>query len=888
MRERTSYVLGLVGAGIGASLTPPMQEREGRESGLALSYRVIDAEVQGFGPAHLPQLLQWARRLGFDGLNITHPFKQHVVPLLDELSEDADDLGAVNTVVFRDGRALGRNTDWSGYGRAFRRTLPNAVEDRVVLVGAGGAGVAVGYALLEQGAAHVAVVDLDQTRADDCVTRLAKKYGDDRVSATTDVVGALAEAEGLVNATPVGMFGHEGLPVAEELVHPGLWVSDVVYFPLETQLIALARATWLPGGPGWWHGRLPGGRCVRALHRPCPRRGAHVPSLRGADALMHKGIATVSLSGVLEDKLDAIAAAGFDGVEIFDNDLISSPVRPTEVAGRCAELGLSIDLFQPVRDVEGVPPDQFDRVQHRLRRKFAVMAELGTSTVLACSNVGADSLADTDLRAEQLHRIGGLAEQHGVTVAYEALAWGRHVNRVGQAWDAVVTADHPAITLAVDTFHMLARGDGGAALAGIPGDRIGFLQVADAPLLDMNVLEWSRHFRCFPGQGTLDVAGVVAAVLEAGYRGPLSLEVFSDVVREADPRATARDAMRSLVFLEDQLAQRVTGPAREVVAVAPPPASRTEAAFVEVANPADDAALPTLLDELGFRVAGRHRSKPVTWWRNGGAHIVLNEQDVADRPAATALGVVAPAVADVAERARALLWPEVDRTRGAGEALLPGVSSPSGLHVFVSSTAGEPDDWQADFIPAPTAHDREGWCGLDHVGVAVAPEQLNEEMSFFRTLFDLATGPVEEFMEPHGRLRSRALRPAAGDLRVVLNVADLGPGVRPPHGITQLAFSCRDIIDQVRALRKRGVRLMQVPDNYYDDLDARFALEPAFLAELREEGLLYDRVGDGELLHAYTETLVTGFYVELLERRGGYDGYGAANTHVRLAAQRRP
>ena len=139
--------------------------------------------------------------------------------------------------------------------------------------------------------------------------------------------------------------------------------------------------------------------------------------------------------------------------------------------------------------------------------------------ILACSSVAADSSPDIDLTAEQLHAVGALAAEYGGTVAFEALAWGRHVNRVGQAWEAVVRADHPAVTLAVDTFHMLARGDDGAALTGIPGDRIGFLQVADAPLLDMGLLEWSRHHRCFPGQGTLDVPGVVAAALMAGYRG---------------------------------------------------------------------------------------------------------------------------------------------------------------------------------------------------------------------------------------------------------------------------------------------------------------------------------------------------------------------------------
>lgn len=249
--DQTSFVLGLVGVGIGASLTPAMQSREGREAGLAISYRLVDAGRLGLGVDDLPDLITWAQRLGFDGLNVTHPFKQAVVPLLDELSQDAADLGAVNTVLFRDGRRLGRNTDWSGYGRAFRAVLPGAVHDRAVLVGAGGAGVAVGYGLLAQGAEHVAVLDTDVERAGACVVRLAKRFGDGRVSVVEDLARALDDARGLVNATPIGMRGHPGMPVPQEVVHDGLWVSDVVYFPLETELTALARRRGcrvLPGG----------------------------------------------------------------------------------------------------------------------------------------------------------------------------------------------------------------------------------------------------------------------------------------------------------------------------------------------------------------------------------------------------------------------------------------------------------------------------------------------------------------------------------------------------------------------------------------------------------------------------------------------------------------
>lgn len=598
---------------------------------------------------------------------------------------------------------------------------------------------------------------------------------------------------------------------------------------------------------------------------------------------MHRGIATVSLSGILEEKLEAIAAAGFDGVEIFDNDLVASPLPPQEIARRCADLGLTVDLFQPIRDVEGVDPARFPAVLHRVRRKLEVASALGAGTVLACSNALPDAVDDPDLSAEQLHAVGELAASFGITVAYEALAWGRHVDRVGRAWAAVLRADHPAITLAVDTFHMLARGDDGSALAGIPGDRIGFLQVADAPLLDMNVLEWSRHFRCFPGQGTLDVAGVVAAVLEAGYRGPLSLEIFSDVVREADPFVTARDGMRSLVFLEDQLGERLYGPVREQISVAPPTPRRTDVAFVELSDPTG-SVYPGLLSGLGFHVAGRHRTKPVVWWRNGGAHVVVNE--AAPGPAATAFGLVAPPVADVAERAAALLWPAVDKTRGEGEADLPGITSPSGLHVFVSAEPGETDDWHTDFVADDERAPDDGWLGLDHLDVAVSADQLNEELSFFRTLFGLHPVSSEEYIQPEGRLRIRALRAEKGDLRVALTVSDSGAGAQQ-HGITQMAFATPDVVDAVRRIRSRGVELLSPPDNYYADLDARFALDPDLLVLLRKHDLLYDRNATGELLHAYTVPGEGGFQVEILERRGGYDGYGSANTHVRLAAARR-
>jgi 4-hydroxyphenylpyruvate dioxygenase len=226
----------------------------------------------------------------------------------------------------------------------------------------------------------------------------------------------------------------------------------------------------------------------------------------------------------------------------------------------------------------------------------------------------------------------------------------------------------------------------------------------------------------------------------------------------------------------------------------------------------------------------------------------------------------------------------MDTSRGEGEAMLPGITSPSGLHVFVSDTPGHRDHWQRDFEPTGDA----GACassGLDHVVISVSALELNEELAFFRTVFGLESGSPEEFMEPHGRLRSIALRPRQGDVRIVLNVTEASARFPHPHGVTQVALRCDDVASTVARLQSRGVRLMPVPENYYVDLDARFGLSAEVLEHLREHRLLYDRQGDGELLHAFTDELGTGFHVELLERRHGYEGYGSANTFVRLASQ---
>ena len=240
--HRSSRVLlGLIGAGIHGSLTPTMHEREGDAQGLRLLYQKIDLDRLGLGPEALAELLQAAERMGFAGLNITHPGKQAVIPHLHELSPDAEALGAVNTVVLRDGRRVGHNTDWWGFAESFRRNLPGVSLERVVQLGAGGAGAAVAHALLTLGAGELAVSDVERVRAQTLATALCARFGAGRARASGDLAADTAQANGLVNCTPMGMDAHPGLPLPPALLHPALWVADIVYFPRETALLREAR-----------------------------------------------------------------------------------------------------------------------------------------------------------------------------------------------------------------------------------------------------------------------------------------------------------------------------------------------------------------------------------------------------------------------------------------------------------------------------------------------------------------------------------------------------------------------------------------------------------------------------------------------------------------------
>ncbi|BEL12106.1 sugar phosphate isomerase/epimerase and 4-hydroxyphenylpyruvate domain-containing protein [Actinoplanes sichuanensis] len=591
---------------------------------------------------------------------------------------------------------------------------------------------------------------------------------------------------------------------------------------------------------------------------------------------MRRSIATVCLSGTLDDKLTAAAAAGFDGIELFENDLVVSPMAPAEVRKRCADLGLSIDLYQPFRDLDSVSEGRFRNSLDRAERKFDVMAALGVHTVLVCSSVAPDAVDDDDLAAAQLTALAERADDHGMRIAYEALAWGRHVSTWDRSWRIVQRADHPALGLCLDSFHVLSREVSPAGIAGITPGKIFFLQLADAPHLSMDVLQWSRHHRLFPGQGAFDLPGFVRLVLAAGYRGPLSLEVFNDVFRQADPARTAIDAMRSLIALEDDLGIRRLPDAPEL----------TGHAFTEFAVDGNSGPeLRSALRGLGFAHTGQHRTKPVELWEQGTARIVLNSAVTQPGPAAiSAFAVTSADPSRSLARAGALLAPAHPNVREPGEAELAAITAPDGTSVFVTHPG---DDWRADFLPTGTAAGPgAGLLAVDHLGLAQPFDHFDEAGLFYHSVLNLDHLATEEYAAPFGLMRSRAIANPSRTVRLALTVAllrrgDWAPAVADPQHV---AFTTTDIIATAAALT---VPALPVPDNYYEDLAARFALTADFVAALAAHGILYDRDPSGhELLHLYTPVFGGRVFFEIVERRSHYDRFGEPNAPVRMAAQR--
>ena len=620
---------------------------------------------------------------------------------------------------------------------------------------------------------------------------------------------------------------------------------------------------------------------------------------------MKTSIATVSISGDLREKLAAIAAAGFDGVEIFENDFLAFDGTPAEVGRMVRDHGLEITLFQPFRDFEGLPEPQRSRAFERAERKFDVMQQLGTDLMLICSNVSPLALGGIDRAAADLRQLGESAARRGIRVGYEALAWGRHVNDHRDAWEIVRRADHPNIGLILDSFHTLARGIDVETIRSIPGDRIFIVQLADAPRIEMDLLYLSRHFRNMPGEGDLPISDFMRAVAATGYDGPLSLEIFNDQFRGGSPRSIAVDGRRSLVNLMDQVRRAEPSLAIEVAEM-PDRSAVSGVEFVEfAANEHEAQELTTLLSTMGFSLAARHKHRDVTVWRQGthrGINIVINtghdgfahSSYVVHGTNAYALGLKVVDAAETVARARALGAETFSEPRGSGELTIPAIRGVGGGVIYFIDNALA-TVWDVEFDPVTLAGRGDaGLTVIDHVAQTMNYEEMLTWLLFYTSIFKTRKSRMVDVVDPEGLVRSQVVEGEQGGLRITLNGAEsrktlAGHFIAESFGssIQHIAFACTDIFATAAKLKHLGFQALEISPNYYDDVEARLGLDAQLTNRLRAESILYDRDEAGEYFQLYSQTYAEGFFFEVVERRGGYKGYGAANAPFRIAAQRR-
>jgi 4-hydroxyphenylpyruvate dioxygenase len=609
---------------------------------------------------------------------------------------------------------------------------------------------------------------------------------------------------------------------------------------------------------------------------------------------MRTSIATVSLGGTLREKLEAIAAAGFEGVEIFETDILAHDGPPAEVGAMVRDLGLEIVALQPFRDFEGMPEPQRSRGFERARRKFALMNELGTQNLLVCSNVSPHALGGIDRAAADLRELGELAGQFGVNVGFEALAWGRHISDYRDAWEAVRRANHPCVGLILDSFHVLSRGLPLDPIRAIPSDRITFVQVADAPMIGMDLLQLSRHFRCFPGQGDLEIGAFMAALAATGYDGWISQEIFNDRFRMASPRQIAADGERSLIFMSGR------GRAGRTVPQAP---AAEGVAFIEFAVSEEEAdELSALFRAMGFAHAGRHRSKDVDWFRQGEINLVINTEKegfahahyITHGPSVAAIGVWVGDAGQQMDRAEALLAQSFRQPVGPGELEIPAIRGVGGSLIYFLDRGAELGRvWEVEFVPAEDRAIPAGLTRIDHIAQTIPFEELPSWRLFYLSIFGFGKTPQVDVADPAGLVESQVVHSPDRSVQIALNssqarLTQSGRFISEffGAGVQHIAFAAADIFAAVEAMRAAGVGLLPIPENYYDDIEARFALDANLASRLRRLNILYDEDEHGRYFQVYTRVFAERFFFEIVAREG-YLGFGAPNAPIRLAAQAR-
>lgn len=603
---------------------------------------------------------------------------------------------------------------------------------------------------------------------------------------------------------------------------------------------------------------------------------------------MKYSIATVCLSGTLEQKMHAAAKAGFHAIEIFENDLTQYRGSAADVKRIADSMGLDILVLQPFRDMEGMPEELRRKKYKMMERKMELAHQLGTKRLMMCSNVNPLSTNNLDRCAEDLYALAELAKREDMELGYEALAWGRHIADYDDAWNLVKMVDHPNLGVVLDTFHMFARGNTLDTLRNdIPVEKIALVQVADAPKMQMDILQYSRHYRCFPGQGDFPVIDFVKTLKDKGYDDYLSHEVFNDEFRSSSPKEKAVDGVRSLKWLEDQTDNLFEAP------------SVSDLSFIEFAvKDPEDNPFTDVIESLGFHKTHHHKSKNVDLYQVGDINLVFNYEKNSNArnyleghgESVCALGVLTKDSQRLVELAKRYNSPTIYQARQENELNIPTLKSSSQLLIHLLDENQAEKFYDVDFEPVENAQPTDdNFARVDHIGQVVAPDTLLSNMFFYKSIFGFV--PEESFDLPdiNGLITSRTIKSPNEKIKVALNSTSAKRTSAQRFlidsngaSINQIAVECKDIFKAAANLSP--IYQLKISNNYYLDIQAQFDLEDELIEKLQRNNILYTEDDTGRFFHFYTKE-VNGLFFEVVQRVGNYKKYGETNAFIRLASQ---
>ncbi|WP_443644313.1 TIM barrel protein [Candidatus Levibacter sp. Uisw_134_01] len=599
---------------------------------------------------------------------------------------------------------------------------------------------------------------------------------------------------------------------------------------------------------------------------------------------MKTSIATVSINGTLKEKIHAIAKAGFDGVEIFENDFLTNNLSPKEVKKLVKDHGLEITLFQPFRDFEGMPDQHRKRAFDRAKKKFEIMEELDTNLILICSNTSNISLGGIDRAANDFYELGEIAKERSIKVGYEALAWGKYINDHRDAWEIVRRANHENVGIILDSFHTLSKKIDLNSISSIPAEKIFIVQLADAPSHNMDLLYWSRHFRNMPGQGDLPISDFMNALDRTGYDGYLSLEIFNDSYRSGPREQIAKDGKKSLVSL-------TTKNNLDKVLI-------NNIEFIEFSvEEKNITELEIIFELMGFKKIGKHKTKLIKLFMFDEVKIIINYENSPlvkegrkQGPYPYAYGIKVEDLNVLLNKTKLLDIEVIKKDKGKNNLSMDVIKNIDGL-IYVMDKQTE-NIWEEDFGSNSILKTDRFNLKIDHIAQTVHYDEMSSALLSYTTLFNCQKSAIVDIIDPSGITKSQIIENGNKTFRMTMNATDNNKTVagrflesKKGPGIQHIAISTSNIIKLVKDLMSRGQKFLEISNNYYDDIEARFGLDFNFCNELKDLNILYDEDENGSFLQIYTHVFNDQFFFEFVQRVNDYQGYGANNALFRIAAQ---